>query len=90
MSNFRRFQRSRLCETLAGDACKIVKDTFSLDVEDIPPLLRKDIIALGLDTVLSLLKYVEKNGWMDADLCQIMRSHIACNLTDSVRALHWK
>lgn len=60
-------------------------DTFSLAVEDIPPLLRKDIIALGLDTVLSLLKFVERKGGGYADLCQIMRSHIACNLTDSER-----
>jgi len=65
-------------------------DTFSLAVEDIPPLLRKEITALGMDTVLSLLKFVEKKGGGYADLCQIMRSHIACNLTDSERALYLK
>jgi hypothetical protein len=65
-------------------------ETFSLDVEDIPSLHRKDIIALGLDTVLSLLKFVERKGGGYGDLCQIMRSHIACNLTDSERVLYLK
>jgi hypothetical protein len=64
--------------------------TFSLDVEDIPPLLRKHITALGLDMVLSLLKFVENKGGGYADLCQIMRSHIACNLTDSERVQYLK
>jgi hypothetical protein len=63
-------------------------DTFSLDVEEIPPLLRKDITAVGLDTVISLLKFVERKGGGYADLCQIMRSHIACNLTDSERVVY--
>lgn len=62
-----------------------VAGTFSVDVEDIPPLLRKHVTALGLDVVLSLLKFVENKGGGYADLCQIMRSHIACNLTDSER-----
>jgi len=65
-------------------------DTFSLAVEDIPPLLRKDITALGLDTVISLLKFVEKRGGGYADLCQIMTSHIACNLTESERVQYLK
>jgi hypothetical protein len=65
-------------------------DTFSLNVEDIPPLLRKHITALGLDVVLSLLKYMENKGGGYADLCQIMRSHIACSLTDSERVQYLK
>jgi hypothetical protein len=60
---------------------------FSLAVEDIPPLFRKHIIAVRLDTVLPLLRFVEKKGGGYADLCQIMRSHIGCNLTDTERAL---
>jgi hypothetical protein len=59
--------------------------TFSLDVEDIPPLLRNHITALGLDMVLSLLKFVENKGGGYTGLCQILRSHIACNLTDGER-----
>lgn len=63
---------------------------FSIAVEDIPPLLRKDITAVGLDTVLSLFKFVERRGGVYADLCHILRSHIACNLTDSERVLYLK
>ena len=65
-------------------------ETFSIAVEEIPPLLRKDISAVGLEMVLSLLKYVEKRGGGYADLCEIMKSHIACNLTDSERVLYLK
>ena len=65
-------------------------DTFSLDVEDIPPILRKHITALGLGMVLLSLSYVEKKGGGYADLCQIMKSHIGCNLTDSERVQYLK
>jgi hypothetical protein len=65
-------------------------DTFSLTVEDIPPLLQKHITAVGLDVVLSLLKLVEKKGGWYANLCLIMRSYIAWNLTDSERAQYLK
>ena len=64
--------------------------TFSLDVEDIPPLLREHITALGLDMALSLLRFVENKGGGYADLCQILRSHIACNLTESERTQYLK
>jgi hypothetical protein len=65
-------------------------DTFSLAVEDIPPLLRKHVTAVGLDTVLSLLKFVEKRGGWYSDLCKIMKSYVAWNLTDSERVLYLK
>jgi len=65
-------------------------DTFSLAVEDIPPLLRKDITALGMDTVLSLLRFAEIRSGGHADLCHFLRSRIAFELTDSERALYLK
>jgi len=65
-------------------------DTFSLAVEDIPPLLQKEITALGMDIVLSLLKFAERKGGGHADLCQLLRSLIAFELTDSERALYLK
>lgn len=65
-------------------------DTFSLAVEDIPALLQTHVTAVGLDTVISLLKFVEKKGDGYADLCQIMLSHIACNLSDSERLQYLK
>jgi len=68
----------------------VYADTFLLAVEDIPPLLWKHVTAVGLETLLSLLKFVEKKGGGYADLCQIMRSHIAYNLTDSERLQYLK
>jgi len=65
-------------------------DTFSLAVEDIPPLLRKHVTSVGLDTVVSSLKFVEKRGGWYADLCRIVRSSIAWNLTDSERLQYLK
>jgi len=63
---------------------------FSIDVEDIPPLLRRHITAVGLDRVIPMLKFIEKKGGGCAELCQIMRSHIACNLTEKERVQYLK
>ena len=63
---------------------------FSIAVEDIPPLPQRHVTAVGLDTVLPLLKFIEKRGGGYADLCQIMRGHIASNLTDRESVLYLK
>ncbi len=57
-------------------------DKFSIATEDIPPLLRRHITAVGLDIVLPLLEFIEKKGGGYADLCQVLRNYIACNLTE--------
>ncbi|KAI0259932.1 hypothetical protein BC834DRAFT_590042 [Gloeopeniophorella convolvens] len=60
-------------------------DVFSLAVEDIPPMLAKHAVAVGLDMVLFLLELVESEGNAYVELCQMMRSYIASYLTESER-----
>jgi hypothetical protein len=61
-------------------------DIYSLGVEDIPPMLGKHVTAVGLDIALFLLKFVEGEGDVYEELCQMMRSHIGSYLTDAERA----
>ncbi|KAI9446807.1 hypothetical protein H4582DRAFT_1908546 [Lactarius indigo] len=57
----------------------VAQVSFSLTVEDIPPMLAKHVTAVGLDMV-------ESEGALYVELCQMMRSYIASYLTDTERA----
>jgi hypothetical protein len=70
---------------ISRDKHASLAELFSLAVEDIPPMLRKHATAVGLDTVLPWLNFVEKRGGEYVDLCQTMRGHIASHLTEDER-----
>jgi hypothetical protein len=53
-------------------------------------MLRKHVTAVGLDTVLPWLNFVEKRGGEYVDLCQTMRGHIASHLTEDERLKYLK
>jgi len=65
-------------------------DIYSLTVEDIPPMLSDHVTAVGLDIALFLLKFVESEGNVYGELCQMMRSYIASYLTDTERARYMR
>ncbi|KAI0253838.1 hypothetical protein BJV78DRAFT_1388884 [Lactifluus subvellereus] len=65
-------------------------DIYSLAVEDIPPMLAIHVTAVGLDIALFLLKFVEGEGNVYGELCQMMRSYIASYLTDTERARYMR
>jgi len=71
---------------VSRDKHENLADTFSLSVDDIPPVHRKHSNVVGLHMVLSMLEYVEGKGSAYVELCQMMRSYIASHLTDEERA----
>ena len=71
---------------VSRDKHESLADIFSLTVEDIPPMLTKHTIAVGLHMVLFLLDFVEAKDGNYVELCQMMRSYIASYLTDDERA----
>ncbi|KAI0283263.1 hypothetical protein BC826DRAFT_973785 [Russula brevipes] len=71
---------------VSRDKHENLADTFSLSVEDIPPVHRRHSNVVGLHMVLSMLEYVEGKGSAYVELCQMMRSYIVSHLTDEERA----
>ena len=70
---------------LSRDKHEDLADSYSIAVEDIPPMNRKHATAVGLHVALPLLRSNGKKGSGNEDLCQMMRSHIASHLTDYER-----
>ena len=65
-------------------------DEFSLIVEDIPPVRRIHTAAAGFHMVVPMLKLVEKKGAQFEGICHVLRSYIACYLTENETALYLK
>lgn len=70
---------------LSRDKHEDLADSYSIAVEDIPPMNWKHATAVGLHVALPLLRSNGKKGSGNEDLCQMMRSHIASHLTDYER-----
>jgi hypothetical protein len=65
-------------------------DEFSLAVEDIPPVRRIHTTAAGFHMVVPMLNLVEKKGPEFVGICHVLRSYIACYLTENESALYLK
>jgi hypothetical protein len=53
-------------------------------------MLSNHVAAVGLDIALFLLKFVEGEGNVYVELCQMMRSYIASYLTETERARYMR